>query len=291
LPLQRTDAAAAESGAPTSKKAATVGTAFLHVLLFIVGSFGRHCRDETCSRGADCALRGVAGFDPSKPLEFASAVLELHTPIALWAKMVREMRADALGGGRLSVFEHVTEKHAALLASLVYPSAYPQSLKAKCFTLFGSYIAEDGKFYSTAPQNVASILRTFDGQTKTHFPATPEDCTELLKAELANVTHRAFSLSEYGLKPSAKKRRGGDDAAGGDDTIVPAWIPLSVDSDSTGALYIQKLALAEMGATKDDGQQTARIGRVALTPSGEELHWWAKRSTRARLLPAATYRL
>jgi hypothetical protein len=240
--------------------------AFLHVLLFIVGSFGRHCRSETCSRGPGCALRGVAGFDPSEPLEFASAVLELHTPVALWAKMVRDMRTDALGVGRLSRFEHVTEKHAALLASLVYPSAYPQSLKAKCFALFGSYIAEDGKFYSTAPQNIASILRTFDGQTKTYFPSTPEDCTELLKAELANVTHRAFTLSEYGIKPSAKKRRGG-----GDDAVVPAWIPLSVDSDSTGALHIQKLALAEMGATKDDGQQTARIGRVALTPSGEEL--------------------
>jgi hypothetical protein len=135
------------------------------------------------------------------------------------------------------------------------------------------------------PQNVASILRTFDGQTKTYFPSTPEDCTELLKAELQR--------DAPGLQPERVRaqRSGGDDAAGGDDTAVPGWIPLSVDSDSTGALYIQRLALAEMGVTKDDGQQTARIGRVALTPSGEELHWWAKRSTRTRLLPAATYRL
>jgi hypothetical protein len=244
--------------------------AFKHVLLFITGSFGRHCRVTSCSRGDKCALRGLAVWDPEDPLTFANAVLQLPTPISLWANIVREMRSDALGG-RLSAFELVTEKHAALLASLIFPSAYPQSLKAKCFSLFGSYIAEDGRFYSTTPANIAAILATFDGQTKTFFPATPEDCTELLKADMANVTRREFCLSEYGVKPSAKKRRGGDDDAAGVSDLAPGWIPLSVDFDSTGPLYIQKLALAEMEALTSDGQQTARIGRVGLTPSGEEL--------------------
>ena len=186
--------------------------ALKHVLLFITGAFGRHCRDKSCSRGEACTLRAVADFDPTKALEYAEAVLELPTPIALLAKCVIEMRTHAIAGGRLSAFEHVTEKHAALLASLVYPATYPQSIKAKCFDLLGNYIAEDGKFFATTPADIATILQTFDGQTKTYFPSSLEDCTEMLKADLANGTRRDYVLSEFKRKHT-RAGKGAEDAA------------------------------------------------------------------------------
>ena len=277
--------------------------AFSLVLLFVVGSFGRHCRNKSCSRGEECALRDVtAVFDPAKPVEYAMAVLELKTPISVCAKIVRDMRNEALEGGRLSLFEHVAEKHAALLASLCYPSAYPQSLKAKCFSVFNSYIAEDGKFFSTTPPNIASVLGTFDGQTKTYFPSTPEDCTELLKAELAHVTRRDYHLHEYG-KIGRKKARGSASAqeqpaaaeAAAPSQTQPAaagarqegspgaaaanaaeeelgWNQIKAGlADMAGSSCIQKLAVAEMNAKPEDGQETVRIGRVVLMPSGAEL--------------------
>ena len=148
--------------------------AFKHVVLFILGAFGRHCRKSKCTRYAakECALCGVDGdYDCTKALEYVDKVLELKTPIAVWAKIVVDMRSEAISSGRLSVFEHVTDKHAALLASLVYPATYPQSIKAKCFKLFADYIGEDNKFFATTQPNIASILRTFDGQTKVRFAA------------------------------------------------------------------------------------------------------------------------
>jgi hypothetical protein len=238
----------------------TRGDAFLHVVLFIVGAFGQHCRDKTCSRSDECALRELAdAFDPEQPQACAEAFLKLHTPIAVWANIVRDMRAEAMECGRLSLFERVTEQHGALLASVVYPTVYPQSLKAKCFSLFRQYIAEDGKFYATTPPNISSVLKTFDGQTKTYLSA-PEDCTEMLKAELASVNHRLYGLCEFVREepiairgPKRARAAAAAAAAAGAEEDAPVEPPVLVDitkrqdtGDLTGGLLIKKLALSQM---------------------------------------------
>lgn len=110
-------------------------TTFKYVVLFILGSFGRHCRSGTCARGEACSLRGQSAYEDTE--DYVDDFLKLDTPIAWMANFIIQMRVDAMSHSKLSTFERVTEGHAALLASLVYPSACSQSLKAKCFELFG----------------------------------------------------------------------------------------------------------------------------------------------------------
>ena len=269
---------------------------FKHVVLFIVGSFGRHCRQESCNRGEACSLRGLVTYDPTKPEDYVDAVLKLSTPIVWFANSVIQMRTDALSRGRLSMFEHVTEGHAALLASLVYPSACSKSLKAKCFELFGSYIAADSRFRSTTPAQIASILRTFDGHTKTYFQATPEDCTETVKARMAAEMRRDFDVHEFGEKIIFKKTRRSNTApaaanaaeagaaAGGDSEAAPpemSWNLVKEEYDAIGSTLIPKLALGEMKAEPEDDPKKPRRGQFALQPTGAELVVGAVLSTRS----------
>jgi hypothetical protein len=245
--------------------------AFKHVVLFVVGCFGRHCRNKTCCRAAECALQSetLDVFDPSDPLAYADAALDLNTDISNTANAVMAMRADSIAAGKRSVFESVTAKHASILASLVYPQTCPQSLKAKCFELLREYISCAGKFYSVVNPDIEMVMRTFDGQTKTYFLAKLRDDTSKLTAALGGATWREFSVLQI------VKIKGKD---GVERTGLKA-VCTGFDPSRSGEIKV--VAVQEMEAKPEDVLYSERIGRVVLVTRGVELVVGSALTTRA----------
>jgi hypothetical protein len=106
---------------------------FLHLMLFAVGIFGRHCQAGSCRQCDEgCARRtlGAEAVTKENALERAEAFLSTSTYISEWAKAVMEMRSVAVARGRAGAFRRWTEKHKAILASHVYKDAYRTSVTA-----------------------------------------------------------------------------------------------------------------------------------------------------------------
>ena len=228
--------------------------AFKHVVLFVVGSFGRYCRAESCSRSwGGCGLKSMdTDFDPTDRIKYVDAVLKLKTDISITATEVMRMRTEAITSGRLAAFENLTTKHATVLASLVYPQAYPQSLKAKCFESFRGYISARGRFYSITTPGIENVLRTFDGQTKTYFQRAPRDDTDNLMAALCSETYKAFFIRQISKNPKNADQF--------------AWASLAPGFDFDGTSDMKQIAIQEMEATQEDTLCTTRLGRICLVP-------------------------
>ena len=103
----------------------------------------------------------------------------------------------------------------------------------------------------------------------------------MLKANLANVTRREYKLAEIKARErKAKKSKTTDEDVplppapaleGAGDPPELELKGIMTGFDPTGAARIKKIALAEMDALPSDGQETERLGRIVLTPIGQEL--------------------
>jgi hypothetical protein len=173
---------------------------FMYVFLFVVGSFGRHCRDMNCSRAGECTLRTLPDadriFNKEEAAAYAERVLGLNTPLAYAAKMILAMRCDAIRGNARPTFQAVSLAHRATLSMLVYQQSYSTSIVTKGFELFKPFISVRNRHHQIIPPDWKKIMGTFDGTTKTYLLSNLTDDTELLKSNMASMYYKELLIKE-----------------------------------------------------------------------------------------------